>query len=192
MKLKLIILLSILFAFTGIAKAQNTSRTDESPVAKFKAAMEAPPADILKAKLDQVKDIEVEQIAKKLNIDYDTAVTVKSLKNPFISQFPDDNKNSKTNTPPPTPIEPNPGHEVSPAVPIPQFIVTGMVWNTKKPSAIVNGRVVGVGDQISNWAITEISKQGVHVSYDTQNLWIKPVESPSMHKRQDTDQPSLR
>lgn len=190
--MKTILLFSIwILTLCGIANAQNSVLDVESPVAKFKAAMESPPPDILKAKLAQVSDIEIEQIAKKLNVDYETAATLKTLKNPFISQFPDDNK-PKPVVPIQPPIELNPNQMTSPAVPIPQFVVTGMVWNTKKPSAIVNGHVVGIGDQVSNWSITEISQQGVHVSYDTQNLWIKPVAFSSSNRRQDSDQPSLR
>jgi hypothetical protein len=45
----------------------------------------------------------------------------------------------------------------------PEINITGLIWNTHKPQAILNDSVMGIGDEISGWKIIEISKEGVVV-----------------------------
>ena len=85
-----------------------------------------------------------------------------------------------------TPQNDNPNSQVQPApvIPTPQFIVSGLIWNSKKPAAIINDEVVAIGDQVSNWAISEITKDGVRVSYEDRSLWIKPIVDPMSQPQQ--------
>ncbi len=65
-------------------------------------------------------------------------------------------------TPPITPVEPPPVVREKPKPP--QLNISGIVWNTERPQAIVNGQVITVGDTISAFTITKIDKNGIILS----------------------------
>ena len=52
--------------------------------------------------------------------------------------------------------------------------ITGLVWNSERPQAIINDQVVSVGDTINDMKIVKIGKTGVEVSYQGETLIIKP------------------
>lgn len=137
-----------------------------------------PPRDILNDNLAQAKQQLKEQDPshEKSNADQITLASQKNKQdafiNPFVPQIPQPVKTTSFVNPQTTaPTTPAPA-------PTPEFIVTGLVWNSKKPEAIVNGQIVFIGDHVSNWAVSEISKNGVCVSSGEQNLWVKPIISP--------------
>ena len=49
---------------------------------------------------------------------------------------------------------------------LPELMVTGLVWGSSSPLAIINGQVCKVGDTIENARIENISKNGVVVEFD--------------------------
>ncbi|MFH0877908.1 MAG: hypothetical protein V1863_06785 [Candidatus Omnitrophota bacterium] len=59
--------------------------------------------------------------------------------------------------------------------------VTGIAWGTDKPRAIINDRVVGIGDRIASEIVNDsdkievldISKEGVLVKYGNQQFLLK-------------------
>jgi len=57
---------------------------------------------------------------------------------------------------------------------IPPLSVTGLVWNSDRPQAIVNGQVVNIGDFISGTEILDITKNGVNIIYQEKTATIKP------------------
>ncbi len=84
-------------------------------------------------------------------------------------------------TPPPGPIV-----ELPPAFPeqipspammgsLPAMTVAGVVWNTDRPQAIINGQIVGIGDIVSGAKILEIQKMGITFLFQgrTETLEIK-------------------
>ncbi|HPN87966.1 MAG TPA: hypothetical protein PLH56_01355 [Candidatus Omnitrophota bacterium] len=61
----------------------------------------------------------------------------------------------------------------------PQVTITGIVWNTEKPQAIINGVVLNIGDTIfdsqnEEIKINKIYKTGIDVSYKGKTWTIKP------------------
>lgn len=98
-------------------------------------------------------------------LDFDIKQLEQDIKNPFLSQLPEDKK-----------IEPqsekyDPGPVIEdPEVyePPPEARISGLVWNSDQPQAIVNGSVVNVGDDLAGWTIIDISKEGVMVESVTQ------------------------
>jgi hypothetical protein len=53
--------------------------------------------------------------------------------------------------------------------------ITGLIWNTNRPQAIINDHVVDVGDKVGEEAIiVAINKTGVEVSYNGQTSTIMP------------------
>ena len=56
----------------------------------------------------------------------------------------------------------------------PKFVITGLVWNSERPQAIVNAQVVDIGDTISEAQITAIRKTGIDVNFQGKTITIKP------------------
>lgn len=58
--------------------------------------------------------------------------------------------------------------------PIPKLDLTGLIWNSDRPQAIINGQVVSVGDTVSEVKITAINKSGVDIEFKGKTLTISP------------------
>lgn len=98
-------------------------------------------------------------------------------RNPFASQLP---------LPPQSPLgdsEKKPAAKVAdkeqpvPVIEekdIPSLKVTGLVWNSKKPQAIINGQVVGVGETIGEVKIVSIRPDGVDVLFQDKIITLTP------------------
>lgn len=147
------------------------------PVADFIAK---PQPDILKEKLSQANEQMLEEADRPID-DLNKATDSKlkneadEFTNPFIPQIPQAVK-PKPFVAPKASAEPPPANIET--TPIPQFIVAGIVWNSKKPQAIINEEVTAIGDQVSNWTVSEITEEGVRMTFGEQNLWVKPVINP--------------
>ncbi len=100
--------------------------------------------------------------------------------NPFTPRLPPKPKIE----PPPPPVQPAPTieqpvrdeksqPEISPATPsekdvkieAPSLTITGLVWNTDTPQAIVNNQIVKLGDVIDGASIQAIHREGIDISY---------------------------
>jgi len=62
---------------------------------------------------------------------------------------------------PPSPPPPVPKKEEKPKAPT--FKITGIVWNTNRPQAIINNQVFSLGDKIEHYIIKNINKTGIAV-----------------------------
>ena len=49
----------------------------------------------------------------------------------------------------------------------PVFVLKGILWDARSPSAIVNDHVVSPGDRLGRWHVVEIQKNKVVLSDDT-------------------------
>lgn len=174
------------------ATAQTVPATESSMLESFKrsfannAAEENTPRDPSRA---AGRD-KLEALAKELEVDYATAKIVASLKNPFMPQIPSLKKTGTIPKPHPVPIETPPENYTEPQAPPPQFNISGMIWNTKIPAAIINGHIVKIGDEISSWQVAEINQTGVRMVFQDQELWIKPRISPDQPSQQFLPRPT--
>jgi len=57
-------------------------------------------------------------------------------------------------------------------LPLPTLSIEGLIWNTRMPQAIINGRVVRVGDTIEDVKILKIDKEGIGVEYQGESAFI--------------------
>lgn len=59
--------------------------------------------------------------------------------------------------------------------PLPGINIAGVVWNTGRPQAIINGQIVGIGDTVSGVKILDVKKMGITVLFQgrTETLEIK-------------------
>ena len=100
------------------------------------------------------------------------------MRDPFIPQIQIPVQTPQQTTPPSKPepklvVPPQPTPVVPPLPPVvkkeekpkaPDFKITGIVWNTKRPQAIINDQVFSVGNKINDYTIKSISKSGVSVT----------------------------
>ena len=61
------------------------------------------------------------------------------------------------------------------AVKPPELSVQGMVWGKISPQAIINDKVVNVGDMVEDAKIIAITKDGVRVLFEGEIFLIKPL-----------------
>ena len=99
--------------------------------------------------------------------------------NPFAPQLPETvivkpEPTSTPDLPEKTKLEIHqPDRAPAPVLP-PSFTITGLVWNTSRPQAIINDQVVDVGDKISEYQIVSISKTGIKMEYQGQTFTVTP------------------
>jgi len=53
----------------------------------------------------------------------------------------------------------------TPEEPLPNMNISGLVWNTDRPQAIINGQITSIGDIISGVKIIDIQKTGITVLF---------------------------
>ncbi len=54
----------------------------------------------------------------------------------------------------------------------PSLTITGLIWNTDRPQAIINGKIVDIGDTVSATKIVAIRKNGIDVFFNGKTLTI--------------------
>lgn len=91
------------------------------------------------------------------------------LRDPFISQLPQKEIPVKILTAPIT--APKVSAPVAPITP-PPLQITGVIWNTLRPQAIVNGKIVDVGDRLGDLTILSIDRDFLEISYQGKNFEI--------------------
>ena len=69
------------------------------------------------------------------------------------------------------------------ARPLPGMSIQGIIWGGNFPQAIVNNKVVKVGDTIEGARITDIQKDGITVLFDNQQY---TIYAPSAVRPQST------
>ena len=105
----------------------------------------------------------------------DLSSNLNSIKDPFVPQLPLEPKmqSPAVQSNPRNPDErvlPPPSQVVNPTPPPmevrpPVITISGLVWNTDLPQAIVNNQIVGIGDKINEWTIVSIREGGIEISY---------------------------
>ena len=65
-----------------------------------------------------------------------------------------------------------------PEIPVPTVTITGIIWNSDRPQAIINGKIVNIGDTILDLKITDIQKTGIEALFHGKSVTIKTQRSP--------------
>ncbi len=175
------IFLSLIYLSITLANCELLFAQDVPIIPKpIKDFIARPERDILKENLSQANE-QIPQSSNAASQPEQKTIPANSKKeddifiNPFVPQIPQETKTTPfVNTQQPL-VAPN---IVQETVPTPQFNVSGVVWHSKKLQAIVNGEIVTIGDRVSNWVVSEITKDGVHMTLEQQSLWIKPIINP--------------
>ncbi len=106
------------------------------------------------------------------------------VENPFKSQLPEikepkiemPDKPPTNTTDDPSPKPPKP-IVIPPEIkekPLPNITINGIIWNSERPQAIINGKIVDVGDTIAEIYITAIRKTGIDGRFDGRSVTLQP------------------
>ncbi len=108
---------------------------------------------------------------------------VSSLRNPFMKWQPKPAFVKKVEKPVVVeikPVEPAPPPVKKIAKPVklprlvlPKMSVTGLIFKTKQPQAIINGQVVGVGDIVARAKVLKIKEGGIIFKYADEIYFVK-------------------
>jgi len=110
----------------------------------------------------------------------DVNAILSNAKNPFQSQLPSPPAPAivdqlKQN---PTPNDNSGNNASSAAAPVPppepqkpKVSIEGIVWSDTIHQAIINGQVVGVGDEINGIQIKQIQRSGITVTYKNKDFF---------------------
>jgi len=169
MNLTIPFLIIILLGTTRVSYGQNPSDTRARPIDDFFQ-------DPLKKLMQSVQPAGQD---KKEGVPETNINSEKPIRNPFIPVFPELRQAEERNRPIHTPSLPTvPLPTLSDSSPPkkarPSFKIQGLVWNTKKPQAIINDQVFNIGDAIDSWTITAIGKSGISVSSENITFVIEP------------------
>ena len=63
------------------------------------------------------------------------------------------------------------------------FALEGLVWNTRRPQAIINGQVVEKGGKIENTEILDIQKEGVKMRYKGKDFFLRNKNDESVKRK---------
>ena len=114
---------------------------------------------------------------EKKEISKEILNNVNSIKDPFLSRLPVEKKVKSVQA-----ISQNPMDVKSPGSALPAgnqmgntvlavevrppvITISGLVWNTDRPQAIVNNQIVEIGDKINEWTIVTIDEEGIEIAY---------------------------
>ena len=128
--------------------------------------------DPLAETLKQAGALKADFESSQSGADRETATRLRVLKNPFTPKLPV----IKPPEPGKSQVIAKPGGPTEEAVPAPPMTVAGLIWDTDRPQAILNGHIVGVGDIVDSWTIVKISQNGVEISLEGRNFLIGPPE----------------
>ena len=99
-----------------------------------------------------------------------------NFKNPFKPLLPEKKKSEE-----PAANQTNLMESKSQVVTQPKFTVTGLVWNSDRPQAIIDSKVVGIGDEIGGSKIISIKKDAIEVLYQGKFFSIATDQSSGPH-----------
>ncbi|HQO58066.1 MAG TPA: hypothetical protein PLT76_05035 [Candidatus Omnitrophota bacterium] len=194
MKLNKILILGLLVLASGEIGG-TTGFSEEALVEKAKEFTEFYANRLTKDNItEQASQLEQQFHLDQLQIDEETAKMLRALRNPFVPRLPDElpqeepevvEKTPETDSPiqsemqtsaAETPVIVSEQTQVVEEVllPKPDYKISGIVWNTARPQAIMEGRILDVGDSIEQWRIIGISRGGVEISFKNQKFLIEP------------------
>ena len=65
---------------------------------------------------------------------------------------------------------------------MPTLKIEGMVWNSPRPQAIINGEIFNIGESIKGATIIEINREGVVFVFEGEKVILKPELKTGMQR----------
>ena len=168
-----IFVIGLLFRFAGKNKKQSSSRTQKPAVSVSYSSAESVESLSYVSAAGEQKDSDlispgsaggvVDQIKATIkNVKYNPVESADPLKNIFL-EFLEDLRSGKAK---------KVDEKAKKQIKVPQMSIIGLVWNSDAPQAIINGRVVSVGDTIEGAKLVAVDKSGVKVEYEGYEFYI--------------------
>lgn len=138
-------------------------------------------------------ETESASILDNLDINPDLEIEIRKLTSPFKSQLPviipevipTENEHTPYQGLSTFPIPENAQviiEEPPPPIIPPTFSISGIIWNSRRPQAIIDNEVVDIGDVIKDATIKTIKKTGIDIEYEGEIFTIdsnsKPLSTP--------------
>jgi hypothetical protein len=123
--------------------------------------------------IQDVKEVEWQGPAVAIDVPQ-VEYTVSNLRDPFEPEpvkEEDDEEEDKTLLP-------------VPPSPLPYLDIQGIVWGSELPQAIINNKVVKIGDVVEDVRVVDISKKGITVFYNGRQ---QLIASPAANMLGDLD-----
>ena len=105
-----------------------------------------------------------------------TEIISNPLNDPFMPQIPKPPAPAAAVTPQgfpadaiPAPLT-TPAKQPKPAVQKPNLTISGIIWNSDRPQAIINNQVVDVGTTVDSTTVLAINKTGIDVLYSGEKF----------------------
>ena len=80
-----------------------------------------------------------------------------------------------------------PKDETDKVLPMPsldKIKVQGLIWGGRFPQAVINGRILGIGDSIESFKIVNIEKKGITLSFSGRTVNLPtPGNAPDLKKK---------
>ncbi|MFA5060227.1 MAG: hypothetical protein WC676_06320 [Candidatus Omnitrophota bacterium] len=75
-------------------------------------------------------------------------------------------------------VEPQEQFIAQPMMELPNLLINGLIWNTNRPQAIVNNKIVGLGDTVDGVEIVAIDRSGIEIVFQQRHYEVGPDSSP--------------
>jgi hypothetical protein len=114
---------------------------------------------------------------KKIYSTPDEVNILKSIRSPFEPRTPKEKIVTIAPKPAPKPEikhVPKKQEITVPEVPLPTFKVNGVVWDTKRPQAILDSQVINIGDTIKGCTVINIDKNGILLNFQDRTFTVQP------------------
>ena len=126
----------------------------------------------------------VESVIRSLDDPFDVQVRAPEIVELFLSGLAEIKKQVEMQEKPPEEKVVEPAVPVVQPIPVPvapepkklelpEMKVSGIIYDTDKPQAIINGKVVGIGSDINGVLITGIQKGRIDARYDGVDISLK-------------------
>ena len=150
MKVKILIFLLLLLLINNRLYAQETQSAIADPLANLPNPFKSPLPKIIKK--ERIK----------------TPVTA-------LTEGPSRRRFESSTTEKPEGAQPvQPVDRRAPQPVLPSVTISGLIWNSDRPQAIINGQVVDIGDTVNEMKIVRIEKDGIDLSYQGAIMTVKP------------------
>ncbi|MCX5716102.1 MAG: hypothetical protein NTV07_04470 [Candidatus Omnitrophica bacterium] len=65
--------------------------------------------------------------------------------------------------------------EEAPKTPLPQLLISAVIWGSSKPQAIINNKIITVGETIEGVKVVNIGKEGIKINFNGEET-ILPIK----------------
>jgi hypothetical protein len=152
------VFLMVLVFLSGMPTAWSAKAAE-----KPKAAPGSPDENAFLKELDSIRDPFVSPLAKTKKPEVKNPVPIPPPVEPVRPVVP---IVRQPEPPRPAPVVPAPPTPVVPPFSSAGLKINGIVWNTNLPQAIVNDRVVRIGEDLQGAQIVAIKKEGIEVIHN--------------------------